>query len=69
MTSRHLLLFGLLLGAALPAQTYAFVKRQLRAPVIEAARELLEGGVDPLAAAWFGGETTDAAGAVLRGEG
>jgi enoyl-CoA hydratase len=55
--------------AELPAQTYAFVKRQLRAPVIEAARELLEGGVDPLAAAWFGGETTDAAGAVLRGEG
>src|SRR5207247_359073 len=38
--------------AALPAKTYAFVKRQLRAPVIEAARELLEGGVDPLVGTW-----------------
>jgi enoyl-CoA hydratase len=52
--------------AALPAQGYAFVKRQLRAPVIEAARELLEGGVDPLAGAWVGGETAGAAAAALR---
>jgi hypothetical protein len=55
--------------AALPAQGYAFVKRQLRAPVIEAVRELLEGGVDPLAGAWVGSETAGAAAAVLRGEG
>ncbi|MDX6674824.1 MAG: hypothetical protein QOH11_2242, partial [Solirubrobacteraceae bacterium] len=45
---------------------YAFVKRQLRAPVIAAARELLEGGVDPLAGAWVRGETAGAAAAALR---
>jgi enoyl-CoA hydratase len=54
--------------AALPARTFAFVKAQLRAPVIDVARELLESGADPLAGAWVGGETADAAGAVLRGE-
>jgi enoyl-CoA hydratase len=54
--------------AALPAHGYAFIKRQLRAPVIEAVRELLEGGVDPLAGAWVGGETAGAAAAVLRRE-
>ena len=54
--------------AALPAKTYAFVKAQLRAPVIEAARQLLERGVDPLAGAWVGGETAAAAADVLRGD-
>lgn len=52
--------------AALPPQGYAFVKRQLRAPVIAAARELLEGGADALAGAWVGGETAGAAAAALR---
>ena len=54
--------------AALPAQTYAYVKAQLRAPVIAEARRVLEGGSDPLAGAWVGGETAGAAAAVLRGE-
>jgi enoyl-CoA hydratase len=52
--------------AALPAQTYAYVKAQLRAPVIAEARRILEGGSDPLAGAWVGGETAGAAAAVLR---
>ena len=55
--------------AALPAHTYAYVKAQLRAPVIAEARRVLDGGSDPLAGAWVGGETAGAAAAVLRGEG
>jgi enoyl-CoA hydratase len=54
--------------AALPAQTYAYIKAQLRAPVIAEARRVLEGGSDPLAGAWVGGETAGAAAAVLRGD-
>ena len=54
--------------AALPAQGYAFIKRQLRAPVIAEARRVLDGGTDPLAGAWVGGETAGAAAAVLRRE-
>src|SRR6266851_4691525 len=52
--------------AALPAHTYAYVKAQLRAPVIAEARRVLDGGSDPLAGAWVGGETAGAAAAVLR---
>ncbi|HEV7363632.1 MAG TPA: enoyl-CoA hydratase/isomerase family protein, partial [Solirubrobacteraceae bacterium] len=55
--------------AALPAQTYAYVKAQLRAPVIAESRRVLDGGSDPLAGAWVGGETAGAAAAVLRGDG
>jgi enoyl-CoA hydratase/carnithine racemase len=55
--------------AAMPAQTYAYVKAQLRAPVIAEGRRVLDGGSDPLAGAWVGGETAGAAAAVLRGEG
>jgi enoyl-CoA hydratase len=55
--------------AALPAQTYAYIKAQLRAPVIAEARRVLEAGSDPLAGAWVGGETAGAAAAVLRGDG
>jgi enoyl-CoA hydratase/carnithine racemase len=54
--------------AAMPARTYAYVKAQLRAPVIAESRRVLEGGSDPLAGAWVGGETAGAAAAVLRGE-
>jgi enoyl-CoA hydratase len=54
--------------AALPAQTYAYIKAQLRAPVIAEARRVLEGGSDPLAGTWVGGETAGAAAAVLRGD-
>jgi enoyl-CoA hydratase/carnithine racemase len=53
--------------AAMPARTYAYVKAQLRAPVIAEARRVLDGGSDPLAGAWVGGETAGAAAAVLRG--
>jgi enoyl-CoA hydratase len=54
--------------AALPARTYAYVKAQLRAPVIAEARRVLDGGSDPLAGAGVGGETAGAAAAVLRGQ-
>jgi hypothetical protein len=36
--------------------------------VIAEARRVLEGGSDPLAGAWVGGETAGAAAAVLRGD-
>ena len=55
--------------AALPARTYTLVKAQLRAPVMAEARRTLDGGPDPLAGAWVGGEATGAAAALLRGEG
>ena len=55
--------------AALPARTYTLVKAQLRAPVMAEARRTLDGGPDPLAGAWVGGEATAAAAALLRGEG
>lgn len=53
--------------AAMPGQTYAYVKSQLRAPVIAEARRVLDSGSDPLAGAWVGSETAGAAAAVLRG--
>ena len=53
--------------AALPTETYAYVKAQLRAPVLAEARRLREGAPDPLLGAWVGGETAAAATAVLRG--
>jgi len=56
--------------AALPARTFAYVKAQLRAPVIAEARRVIEGGADPLLTdSWTGGETAQAAAAVLRGPG
>src|SRR2546429_5668485 len=56
--------------AALPARTFAYVKAQIRAPVIAEARRVIEGGADPLLTdSWTGGETAQAAAAVLRGPG
>jgi enoyl-CoA hydratase len=52
--------------AALPARTYAYVKAQLRAPVLAEARRVLDGGPDPLVGTWVGDETGGAAAAVLR---
>ncbi len=50
--------------AALPGETYARVKAQLRAPALAEMRAAVEG--DPLAGAWLSGETAGAAAGVLR---
>jgi enoyl-CoA hydratase len=55
--------------AAIPRDTYARIKRQLRADVMVRLEEIVDCGADPLLAAWLGSETGDAAAAVLRGEG
>jgi hypothetical protein len=47
----------------LPAETYARVKEQLRAPALEQIRAAVEH--DPLADAWLSEETRDAAAAAL----
>lgn len=52
--------------AALPAQTYAEVKQQLRGPTVAEMREA--SARDPLAAGWFSDETPDAARGVLERE-
>ncbi len=55
--------------AAVPRETYARIKRQLRADVMARLEEIVGGGGDPLLAAWLGSEAGSAAAAVLRGEG
>ena len=54
--------------ASLPRSTYAAVKRQLRAPAIEAIEKVLSGGAgDPVLGAWVGDETRAAAASLLPG--
>ena len=53
--------------ADIPAEAYAAVKRQLRAPAILEMEPALR-GEDPLAGAWTSGETAEAASGLLGGE-
>ena len=54
--------------AASPAEAYAQVKRQLRAPAMERIRRAVEGRADLMLDGWFTPETTRAALAVLAGD-
>jgi enoyl-CoA hydratase len=54
--------------AALPAASYAHVKRQLRGELVAEAQRVIDEGSDPLLQSWTSGDTGDAAAAVLRGE-
>jgi enoyl-CoA hydratase len=52
--------------AALPRRTYGLVKRQLRAPTIEAIERVLSGGAgDPVLGTWIGDDTRAAAASLL----
>jgi enoyl-CoA hydratase len=54
--------------AALPRSTYTVVKRQLRAPAIEALDRVLSGGAgDPVLGTWIGDDTRAAAASLLPG--
>lgn len=54
--------------AASPAEAYAQVKQQLRAPVMEKIHRAIEARADPMLDGWFTQETTRAALAVLAGK-
>ena len=54
--------------AASPAEAYAQVKRQLRAPAMDRIRRAVEERADPMLDGWFTPETTRAALAVLAGD-
>ena len=54
--------------AASPAEAYAQVKQQLRAPVMDKIRRAIEAREDPMLDGWFTPETTQAALAVLAGK-
>jgi enoyl-CoA hydratase/carnithine racemase len=51
--------------AALPADSYVRIKRQLRADTIARIERTVGGGTDPMLAAWLGAETIPASRAVL----
>jgi enoyl-CoA hydratase len=52
--------------ATLPRATYGIVKRQLRAPTIEAVERVLSGGAgDPVLGTWVGDDTRAAAASLL----
>jgi enoyl-CoA hydratase len=52
--------------AGLPRETYGVVKRQLRAPTIEAIERVLSGGAgDPVLGTWIGDDTRAAAARLL----
>jgi enoyl-CoA hydratase len=54
--------------AALPRSTYTVVKRQLRAPAIEALDRVLSGGAgDPVLGTWISDDTRAAAASLLPG--
>lgn len=53
--------------AAIPSESYARIKEQLRAETLAACRELVETGRDPLADSWLGAQTRAASEAVLAG--
>ena len=56
--------------AELPRSTYAVVKRQLRAPTIDAIERVLSGGAgDPVLGTWIGDDTRAAAASLLPGGG
>jgi enoyl-CoA hydratase len=54
--------------AAMPAQAYAIVKRQIRGAQADEMRRIVEEEDDPLLGKWLAGEAADAAAAVLRGD-
>jgi enoyl-CoA hydratase len=52
--------------AAAPSETYARIKRQLRAPVLAQIAEVVESGRDPVVEDWIGAEGRQAATALLE---
>lgn len=55
--------------AALPPQTYAAIKAQMRAPALERISHILKANTDPVRNAWFTDETRAAMQAVLNAGG
>jgi enoyl-CoA hydratase len=53
--------------AAIPRDTFARIKRQLRGDVMARLEDIVTGGTDPLLQSWLGAEAAGAAAAVLRG--
>jgi enoyl-CoA hydratase len=53
--------------ASMPGAAYAITKRDLRGPVVERVRGIIEAGTDPLLAGWMTAGGEDAARAVLDG--